>query len=69
MVIFTDGFRDAADGQGRPLGEAGIAERLVGRVHLSADRLATLVRKTLEAHAASPVRDDRTVLIIKRTQA
>lgn len=69
MVIFTNGFRDAADRQGRPLGEAGIAEPLVGRPDCSADRLASLVRETLESHAAKPDRDDRAVLVIKRTRA
>ncbi len=67
MLIFTDGFRDALDGEGRPLGEAGMAEPLLGRLDLSADQLATLARQTLSTHAAPPERDDRTVLVIKRT--
>ena len=31
LVIFTEGVRDAADAQGCPLGEAGVAEALLGR--------------------------------------
>jgi serine phosphatase RsbU (regulator of sigma subunit) len=69
LVIFTDGFRDATDREGRPLGEAGVAEPLAARLNLSADQLADLARQTLHTHAANPDRDDRTVLVIKRTQA
>ncbi len=69
LVVFTDGVRGAVDGQGRPLGESGVAEPLVGRLNLSADRLAALVRNRLAAHAAAEDRNDRTVLVIKRTDA
>lgn len=69
LVAFTDGFRDATDVQGRTLGEAGVAEPLMGHLNLSADQLVDLARKTLNSHAAAPDRDDRTVLVIKRTQA
>lgn len=67
LVVFSDGFRDALDSHGRPLGEAGVAEPLVGRLDLSADQLTTLSREALNVHAACPGRDDRTVLVIKRT--
>ena len=30
LVIFTEGVRDAADAQGCPLGEAGVAEAVLG---------------------------------------
>ena len=69
LVVFSDGFRDARDLEGRPLGEAGVAEPMVGRLGLSADQLVVLARQTLEAHAAAADRDDRTVLVIKRTVA
>lgn len=69
LVVFTDGFRDAADAQGRPLGEAGVAEPLVGRLSLSAEELVALARRGLNSHAAAPDRDDRTILVIKRTEA
>jgi len=68
LVIFTDGLRDAADSTGRPLGESGIAEPLVGRRDLSADELAALVRRTLGNHTEIPDGHDRTVLVIKRTE-
>jgi len=69
LVIFTDGFRDAPDSAGRPLGESGIAEPLIGQGDLSADDLVTLVRRTFRAHAKAPDDNDRTVLVIKRTKA
>ena len=69
LVIFTDGFRDATDREGRSLGEAGVAEPLAARLSLSADQLADLARQTLASHSANPDRDDRTVLVIKRTHA
>jgi len=53
---------------GRPLGESGIAEPLVGQRELSADELVTLVRRTFRTHAKPPDDDDRTVLVIKRTK-
>ena len=66
LVVFSDGVREARDRRGRPLGEAGVAEPLVGQLILSADELADLARKNLESHAAS-LRDDRTILVVKRT--
>ena len=68
LVAFTDGFREATDAQGRPLGEAGVAEPLMGHLNLAADQLVDLARQTLDGHAAAGDRDDRTVLVIKRTQ-
>ena len=67
LLVFTDGVRDAADGQGRPLGEAGLAEPLRAGLHLPATELASLARDRLHAHAAAPQRHDRTVLVLKRT--
>ena len=67
LVVFTDGFRDALDREGRPLGEEGLAESLVGRLDLRAKEMVTAARDRLEAHAVMPARDDRTVLVIKRT--
>jgi len=69
LVVFTDGFRDAPDRQGKPLGEGGIAEPLMGHLDRSAKDLVTLARDRLEAHALTPERDDRTVLVIKRTDS
>jgi len=67
LVVFTDGFRDALDKKGKTLGEAGLAEPLASRLHLPAKDLVAVARDRLEAHAAVPHRDNRTVLVIKRT--
>ena len=66
LVLFTDGIRDATDARGRPLGEAGVAKVLVGRLDLTADQLASIVRDTFDTHATAN-RDDCTVLVVKRT--
>ena len=68
-MIFTDSLRDAADGENRPLGEAGLAEALQGKLHLSAEELVAAAREALSTHAADPDRHDRTVLVVKRTTA
>ncbi|MFH1267632.1 MAG: PP2C family protein-serine/threonine phosphatase, partial [Planctomycetota bacterium] len=65
LLVFTDGIRDALDTQGRPLGEAGLAEPLAAKLQLPAAKLVALARDRLEAHALAPHRYDRTVLVIK----
>jgi serine phosphatase RsbU (regulator of sigma subunit) len=65
LVLLSEGARDAADAEGRPLGEAGVAEIVRSRLDLSAADLAALVRRRLEALPAA-ARHDRTVLVIKR---
>jgi len=67
LVVFTDGFRDAQDERGRPLGQAGLADPLAKQSNRSAEDLVTLARDRLEAHAVAPERWDRTVLVLKRT--
>jgi len=67
LVVFTAGVRDARNAEGRPLGEAGIAEALLPSLHLSADRLVALARDRLDAHATTSDRADRTILVLKRT--
>ena len=67
LVVFTDGFRDALDKLGRPLGEAGLAEPMMNHLDLPAQDLIALAREKLAAHALDPRRDDHTVLVIKRT--
>jgi len=69
LAVFTEGVRDALDRQGRPLGEAGIADALASRPRLPADQLLRLARKRLDAHAATADRSDRTILVIRRTPA
>jgi sigma-B regulation protein RsbU (phosphoserine phosphatase) len=67
LLIFTPGVSDALDAQGRPLGEAGLAEPLAKKLALSAGQLAALARDRLEAHQDSAHRSDRTVVVVKRT--
>ncbi|MBN2475373.1 MAG: SpoIIE family protein phosphatase [Pirellulales bacterium] len=69
LVIFTDGVREARDRQGHLLTEAGVAEPLAGRLNLSAEGLANLAREQWQSHTALCARDDRTILVIKRTTA
>jgi serine phosphatase RsbU (regulator of sigma subunit) len=66
LVIFTEGVRDAADDQGRPLSEAGVAEAVLGHGDRSAEELVSLVRGRLDHLGPSACRRDRTVLVIKR---
>ena len=66
LVIFTDAVRDAADAEGRPLRDSGMAEPLLGRPDLSADQLISIAQETLAAHAAGSGHDDRTILVVKR---
>ncbi len=66
LLVFTDGVRDALDHRGRPLGEAGLAEPLCRQADQGAERLAALAGDRLAAHATTPERYDRTVLVVKR---
>ena len=66
LVVFTEGVRDAANQTGAVLGEAGVAEALLGRLDLSAEELAASVRSRLEDASGSSVSRDRTVLVVKR---
>ena len=66
LVMFTDGVCDAIDREGRQLGISGIAEPLLGRTNLSADRLATVLRETVSTHTSEVSRHDRAVLVLKR---
>ena len=65
LLVFTGGVRDAPDARGRPLGEAGLAEPLRAKLHLSAAELVSLARDRLQGHAVPTQRRDRTVLILK----
>jgi phosphoserine phosphatase RsbU/P len=66
MVVFTDGFRDAMDPNGKRLGEIGLAESLITQLNLPAKELVNIAKNQLKNHAASTIDDDHTVLIIKR---
>ena len=63
---FYRGVRDAADAQGCPLGEAGVAEALLGRLDRPAEELVAAVRSRLEELGPAAAPRDRTVLVIKR---
>jgi sigma-B regulation protein RsbU (phosphoserine phosphatase) len=67
LAIFNEGFRIAADKQGRPLEESGLAHLLSANLHLSADQLTSLARECLRLHAANPDQDDVAIVIIKRS--
>ncbi len=69
LLIFTNGFRDAADQKGRPLGEQGLGGPLAAvAAEMSAEEIVALARDRLESHALRPEQSDRTVMVIKRTQ-
>ena len=53
-MIFTEGVRDAANQTGAVLGEAGVAEALLGRLDLSAEELAASVRAPFGGRLPAP---------------
>jgi serine phosphatase RsbU (regulator of sigma subunit) len=67
LVIFSKGFREAADKSGCRLEEAGLAQLLAENMHLSAKELCSMARECLRLHAENPQQDDVAVLVIKRT--
>jgi serine phosphatase RsbU (regulator of sigma subunit) len=69
LVVFSDTLRDAADGKNVPLGEAGLAEALKNKLHLSAEELVVAVREALNARAVPSNRSDMSVLVVKRNPA
>jgi sigma-B regulation protein RsbU (phosphoserine phosphatase) len=69
LVIFTDGIRDGTDEAGNTLKEEGIAAPLTHLLDFPAKELVTACRDQFEAFAADPNQDDRTVVIIKRTDS
>ncbi len=66
LLISTDSICDAADAQGRALGEAGLAAALQGKLELSAEELVAAARTALRDHAAAPDAHDRSILVVKR---
>ena len=67
LLVFTDGFRDALDRQGNQLSEEGLAEPIMKKLQLPAQDLINLAGDLLDAHSPDKGRDDRTLLVIKRT--
>ncbi|RXS85004.1 serine/threonine-protein phosphatase [Streptomyces sp. TM32] len=66
IVLCTDGVTEArcADGEFYPL-----AERLAGWTHLEPAELARTLRADLEAFTDGDLKDDATVLVVRRTPA
>jgi phosphoserine phosphatase RsbU/P len=69
LVVFTEGVHNTVNQKGHPLGEAGMANVLAGKSRLSAEQLLALAQKHLEIHAAKSDCADRTILVVKRTDA
>ena len=68
IVIFSGGVRDSIDHRGRPLGESSLVKALADRHDLTASEMVELAQDRLAAHAVFPENEDRTVLVIKRTE-
>ena len=66
LLLFTEGVRDALDADGRPLGEAGLAELLARQTNLSAAAIIDRLRRHLESSAVAGEVRDRTILVVKR---
>ncbi len=67
LAVFTDGVRDATDADGHVFGEAGVAESITARLDLPAEGLVSAVWQAHDAFAADANRDDRSVLVVKRS--
>ena len=67
LLVFSEGLRRALDAKDRGLGENDLTGPMTCSMDLSAQQLVALARRQLEAHAAAPADDDRTVLVVKRT--
>jgi serine phosphatase RsbU (regulator of sigma subunit) len=66
LVLFSRGFVETADEHGRPLDEAALAQSLLAaRTRSAAEILETLCDRQ-EAHALTPNRFDRSVVVVKR---
>jgi len=68
IAIFTDGFRDAPNPSGSPLGEEAIAQLMASQPSLPAEHLVARARDQLQTHCTCRDHDDRTLLAIKRTK-
>jgi serine phosphatase RsbU (regulator of sigma subunit) len=67
LVLFSEGLAATLDGEGQPLGPAGIAHLLAPRLDLPADALISLARQQLEPLSPEGDPRDRTLLVVKRT--
>ncbi len=67
LLLFTPGCRDTRDQTGHPLGEVALADFLTSRLALPAKELVALARDRFEACCRPGSRQDRTILLLKRT--
>lgn len=68
LVIYSDGISDALDNGGGESGETRLTRRVSEMVHLPAAELVARILDTLPDQSAdTPPRDDRTLLVIKRS--
>ena len=66
LVLYTRGFVEAGNEQGRPLDEASMARVLVQARSRTANELIEVLCDRQEAHAVRPNQMDRSVVVIKR---
>lgn len=66
-VLFTDGLYETIDEHRHPFGAAGIHDALSAHLSLSPRELAQVIRNRLEQDGRLPLKEDRTVVILKRT--
>jgi sigma-B regulation protein RsbU (phosphoserine phosphatase) len=66
VVIYTDGLTEATDKQGEMYTIERLSEDIVRNRSLGADKLAETVFATVREFAAGELRDDATILAIKR---
>jgi len=67
LLLFTPGCRNTRDQSGHPLGEVALADILTARLALPAKELVSIARDRFETHARPNSRQDRAILIVKRT--
>lgn len=68
LVILSQGACETRDRQDRSLGEVALAEELFKYPQLRAEQLLTVARERLLTHGGPAGRDDRTILVIKRSR-
>jgi serine phosphatase RsbU (regulator of sigma subunit) len=67
LVILSEGIRNAKNAKGVALDEDGIAEVLARHQDAPASTIVQIATELLGQHQVVDDRDDRTILVIKRT--
>ncbi|NUQ64506.1 MAG: SpoIIE family protein phosphatase [Pirellulales bacterium] len=67
LLLFTQGCRDTRDQTGHPLGEVALADFLTGRLATPSKDLVALARDRFASYTRSGAKQDRTILLLKRT--